>query len=190
MRALLMVLALALVSSVGAAQRPTKRPAARPKAPSAEEQQRQTTEAEDRQAIEELHQDDITGNLAFDVDKLTGTWDDEIVSMPPNSKPIVGKAANHDFLQSQQKAMANVEILGYEETWDEVRILGDYAYEYGTIRSRIRQPNAQQETPLAYNILRVLKKQPSGAWKVYRTIWNSQNAPAAPAPEKEKPAVK
>lgn len=184
MRALVITAALLLVTMTSAGQRTTKKPAPRPQTKAAEAQ-RPATEAEDREAIEQLHQDDITGSLAFDVDKLTGTWDDQIVSMPPNAKPIAGKAANHDFLQSQQKAMANVEILGYEETWDEVRILGEYAYEYGSIRTRIRQQNAKDETPLEFNVMRVLKKQPSGAWKVYRTIWNDRR-PAAGSAEKDK----
>ena len=174
-------IAIALVLLIGASaaqKRVTKKPAPRPPAKAAEAQ-RQATEAEDRQAIEDLHQDDIAGSLAFDIDKLTNTWDDDVISMPPGSQPIVGKAANHEYLQSQQKAMANVEILGYEEAWDEVRLLGDYAYEYGTIKSRIREQNAKDETPLEFNVMRVLKKQPSGSWKIYRTIWNNRKSSAA-----------
>jgi ketosteroid isomerase-like protein len=175
MRTLILFVTLAVAASVAAAQRPTtKRPGTRAKAAATAEQRRASSEAEDQHAIEQLHQDEIVANLAFDVDKLTNTWDDDVVAMPPGSKPIVGKAANHEHLDSQQKAMANVEILGYEETWDEVRILGDYAYEYGTIRSRIREANAKDETLLEYNVMRVLKKEPSGAWKVYRTIWNDR----------------
>lgn len=182
MKSLVFTLVFTIAALSAKAQRPTKKPAPRAKAPSVAEQQRQATEAEDREAIEQLHQDDIAGSLAFDIDKLASTWDDEIISMPPNSKPIVGMAANHAFLESQRKAMANVEILAYEENWDEVRVMGDYAYEYGTIKSRIRQANAKDETPLEYNVMRVLKKQPSGAWKIYRTIWNDRNPPAAEKP--------
>jgi ketosteroid isomerase-like protein len=184
MRALAITAALLLVTMTSAAQSTTKKPAPRPQAKAAEAQ-RHATEAENREAIEQLHQDDIAGSLAFDVDKLTGTWDDEIVSLPPNSKPIAGKTANVVFLESQQKAMASVEILGFEETWDEVRILGEYAYEYGSLRSRVRQQNAKDETPLEFNVMRVLKKQPSGAWKVYRTIWNDRR-PAAGSAENDK----
>ena len=183
MRAFGIAASLLLLTAVLSAQKPTKKPAPRPPAKSAEAH-RQATEAEDRAAIEQLHQDDIAGSLAFDVDKLTSTWDDEVVSMPPNAGPVVGKAANHEFLLAQQKAMTNVEILSYEETWDEVRTLGEYAYEYGSIRSRIRQVNAKDETLLEFNVMRVLKKQPSGAWKVYRTIWNDRKSGA------DKPAVK
>ena len=185
MRAFSIAAAVMLITIVSAAQRTApKKPAPRPQVKAAEAH-RQATEAEDREAIEQLHEDDIAGSLAFDVDKLTSTWDDEIVSLPPDSKPLVGKAANHEHLEALHKAAANLEILAYEETWDEVRILGEYAYEYGSIRSRIRQQNAKEETPLEFNVMRILKKQPSGAWKIYRTIWNDRK----PATE-EKPIVK
>jgi len=181
MRAFLWFMAFALVTVMAFAQNPgTKKQAARGRAAPAAQQHQQASQAEDRQAIEELHQQDIAASLAFDVDKLASIWDNEIVSMPPGSKPIVGAAANHEFLASQQKAMANVEILAYEETWDEVRILGEYAYEYGSIRSRIRQAGEKEETALEFNVMRVLKKQPTGIWKVYRTIWNDRKSPATP----------
>ena len=181
MRALAVIFALALLASTVVAQKaPAKRPAARAKGPSAAEQRRQASEAEDRQAIEQLHQDDIAANLAFDVDKLMADVDDDVVVMPPGSKPIVGRAAYHDYLATRAKDLANVEILAYEATWDEVRILGDYAYEYGSIRSRMRQVNAKDETPQEYSTMRVLKKEPTGIWKIYRTIWNDRKNGGAP----------
>lgn len=184
MRALAVGIALVMVSTISVAQKaPAKKPAARPKA--AAEQHRQSSEAEDRQAIEELHQADIAANLALDVDKITGYLDDDVVAMPPNSKPLAGKDAYHAYLVAQQKALANVDILGYEETWDEVRMMGDYAYEYGSIKSRLRPVNAKDETPLEYNVMRVLKKEPTGIWKVYRTIWNERKEPANPEKYKD-----
>jgi ketosteroid isomerase-like protein len=176
MRTISVTAAVVVMSIAVVAQRPAPKKAAPNPQAKAAEAHRQATEAEDREAIEQLHQDDIAGSLAFDVDKLTSTWDDEIVSLPPNSKPLVGKAANHDFLEAQRKAATNLEILGYEESWEEVRILGEYAYEYGSIRSRLRQANAKDETPQEFNVMRILKKQPSGAWKIYRTIWNDRKA--------------
>jgi ketosteroid isomerase-like protein len=174
--ALLLILALP-----SAAQRTKARPLQ-----AAESQQQ--SEAQDRQAIDQLQQDEIDGSLAFDVDKIAGTWDDAIVSMPPHSKPIEGIAANRAYLEAQRKAMANTDILGYEQTWNEVRLLGDYAYEWGAIHERIRPVTAQQETALEFNAMRILKRQPDGAWKIYRQIWNdSRPLPAEPAKPAEKP---
>lgn len=142
---------------------------------------------EDRDAIEELHQDDITASLALDVEKLASLWDDEVVALPPNSRPIVGKQANRAWLEKSAAALKGTDILGYEEHWDEVRVIGDFAYEYGTIESRMRPSSSTKpadEVAQTFNVMRVLKKQPEGTWKIYRTIWNDQ----APLPlPKEKP---
>lgn len=174
--------ALVLVLALPCAAQRTKARAAQ----AAESQQQ--SEAQDRQAIDQMQQDEIDGSLALDIDKLAGTWDDAIVSMPPHSKPIEGVAANRAYLEVQRKAMANTDILGYEQTWNEVRLLGDYAYEWGVIHERMRPTGAQQETALDLNAMRVLKRQPDGAWKIYRQTWNdSHPLPAEPA---AKPAEK
>ncbi len=156
------------------------RPAGKPAQPSLEQ---------DRKAIEQLHQRDIAASLALDVDKLVALWDDNMVAMPPNSPPLVGIAANRAYLAKNRVQMAGADILAYEQQWDEVHVVGDYAFEYGSIRSRIRMQDAKQEQAFAFNVMRVLKRQADGDWKVYRTIWNdrapAQAPPAGPGKEKE-----
>ena len=167
------------------AQRTRQRPAA---GEASRQQQQQQANADDQQAIDQMQQDEIEASISFDVDKLASLWDDEIVSLPPHSKPLQGPAANRAYLEAQRKALANVDILGYNQEWSEVRLLGDYAYEWGVIHERIRPVNAQQETAIEYNVMRVLKRQPSGSWRIYRQIWNDQRPEAAaPAKPEEKP---
>ncbi|MGH9521141.1 MAG: YybH family protein [Terriglobales bacterium] len=178
-------LILVLLAIPALAQRSRQRPPAE----ASRLQQQQQAEAEDRQAIDQLHQDEIDASISFDVDKLAALWDDEIVSLPPHSKPLQGPAANRAYLEAERKALANVDILGYNQEWNEVRMLGDYAYEWGVIHERQRAVNAQQETAIEYNIMRVLKRQPSGSWRIYRQIWNDQRPEAKPA-EKPKPEEK
>ncbi|MBZ5630793.1 MAG: DUF4440 domain-containing protein [Acidobacteriia bacterium] len=177
MRLALLAVILLAVASAAAPQARRSRPAAKPA---------QNNLVQDQQAIEELHQRDIAASLALDVDKLVALWDENIVAMPPNSRPLVGIDANRAYLMKNRGQMADVDILSYEEQWDEVRVLGDYAFEYGSIRSRIR-PEMKQETALAFNVVRVLKRQPDGDWKVFRTIWNDRAPAEAPAPPPKTP---
>lgn len=149
-------------------------------------QQRQA-EAEDRQAIDQLHQSEIEASIAFDVDKIAALWDDEVVIMPPHSKPLQGPAANRAYLEAQRKTLTNVDIVGYDQSWNEVRLLGDYAYEYGLVSERLKPINAEKENDIEYNVMRVLKRQPSGSWRIYREIWNDQRPEATPAKPEEKP---
>lgn len=84
--------------------------------------------------------------------------------------------------------MENFQILGYEQSWQEVRIVSDYAYEYGTVQTRISPMNPGPEIDTTYNVMRVLKKQPDGAWRIYRAIWNSAQPLRTPDKPAEAPA--
>ncbi len=122
--------------------------------------------------------------MAYDINALANLWDEEMVSLPPGQPALIGRAANLDFLKQGQQAMANVEILGYTQDWREVRQVGEFAFEWGIIRSRTRAGLDTRETEHNFKVMRVLKRQPEGSWKIYRTIWNE--LPEEKAPEKPK----
>lgn len=146
--------------------------------------------AEDRAAIQELDDKEIKANLALDVKALELLWDPEIVSMPPGHAAVSGLEANRAYLEQEAKAMENFQILAYEQSWQEVRIAGDYAYEYGTVQTRIGPMNPGPEVDTTYNVMRVLKKQADGSWKIYRAIWNTASEPKSPEKPTEAPAQK
>ncbi|MGI9102342.1 MAG: YybH family protein [Terriglobales bacterium] len=177
--ATLLIMALAVTPVI--AQK--KAPARPPRATARAAETKQPSEQEDQRAINELQQREIAASLALDVDKLVSLWDDGIVSLPQDSPPVVGLEANRARLVQERERMENVEIMAYEQRWDEVRIVGDYAFEYGSIQSRLRPENAKQETSITLNAMRVLKRETDGTWKIYRTIANTRS----PAPE-QRPA--
>jgi ketosteroid isomerase-like protein len=158
--------------------------------PSPKTQNDTSSAAEDRAAIQELDDKEIKANLALDVKALELLWDPEIVSMPPGHAAISGLEANRAYLKEVAKQMENFQILGYEQAWQEVRIVGDYAYEFGTIQTRIGPMNPGPEVDSLYNMMRILKKQPDGAWRVYRAIWNNASAPKTPEKAPETPTEK
>lgn len=164
-----------------------KRPAAKPKTPPRTEQQQSQIEQEqqDRQAIEDLHQTELNARMAYDVNAISELCDDEVVVMPPEHAPIQGKEAYRAFLQQGAKGFENIEILAYNQQWQEVRTVAEYAYEWGSIQMRTRPAAGQAETQTTMDVMRVLKRQPSGAWKIYRTIWNAAIPAQQLAPEKK-----
>lgn len=182
-----------LLGMSSAAQRTRSRAA---QASAAEQQQ---TQAEDQQAIDHLQQEDIDAHLALDVDKIAATWDDEVVALPPHSKPIQGAAAYRSYMEAQRKSLTNVDVLGYEQSWNEVRLLGDYAYEWGVVNERFQPAATNKELDLSYNVFRVLKREPSGSWRIYREIWNDRSSnvsnesapaiPITPPPKDGKPPL-
>lgn len=138
--------------------------------------------ADDMEAINALHDRDIRASMALDGDALESLWTDDIVTMHPGGPPIVGKQANSKKLREGIEQMKSQEILAYNEEFQEVRIFGDYAFEYGTITGRTRPFSGGQEVSYRFNVLRVLQRQPDGLWKIARSIYNDALPVAPPKP--------
>jgi uncharacterized protein (TIGR02246 family) len=126
----------------------------------------------DLEAIERLHQKDMAASKAGDFATLRSLMTDDAVVMPDKGKWIRGKDALDASYRSMEKSMSNAEVLEYIEEFEEVKILGEYAFEWGTIRGSMRPRGGGEAEYSSYKVMRILQKQPDGEWKVHRTIWN------------------
>jgi uncharacterized protein (TIGR02246 family) len=139
---------------------------------------------QDRQAIEQLHQKEIEANIALDVPALASLWTDDIVSLPPDGPPVVGREANLSYLESSAKKMADYNILSYTQDWQQVFQLDpEYAFEWGFISGRLQPPAGGQEIEYRYKALRILKRQGDGTWKIHRTSWSEALSKERQSPE-------
>lgn len=182
MRTPLLLVGLLIIAGFCVAQTRPQRQGQKPAAAAQRIAQEQFQQ--DQKAIAELQQREITASMGLDVDELMTTWADDGVLLPPNHAPVIGRDALRAWYEEQKKKLANDEILGYEETWNEVQVSGDLGYQWGTITARIRPPVGGAEVDTALHAMRVLKRQPDGSWLVIRALWNE--APAAPAPKESK----
>jgi ketosteroid isomerase-like protein len=171
-----------LVVTASSAQTGKRATQHRPAPSAAQNQQLQ----DDMQAINSLHNKDIEASLALDEPVLESLWTDDVVTMHPGSPPIVGKAANVERLKAGIEQMKSQEVLAYNEEFQEIRIQGDWAWEWGSITGRTRPFSGGNEASYQFNVMRVLERQPDGNWKVARSIYNDAAPLAAPKPE-EKP---
>ena len=55
----------------------------------------------------------------------------------------------------------------------DVTIAGEWAFEWGLFTASFVQSTGGEETPLRGKLLRVLKKQADGSWKVAIGMWNT-----------------
>jgi uncharacterized protein (TIGR02246 family) len=176
----LMVVALAAAAS---AQQPRR---SRPPAQSSPH-----PPEEDRKAIAELQRRDIEANMALDTEKLLALRADDVVYLVPGRAPLVGQDAVRKYLEEIRRQLADWDMLAYEENWQEVQVVGDFAFEWGTVNIRARQEDERQESAALRNVMQVLRRQPDGDWKISRAVWNIQSPqPAPPTPEKDKPKDK
>jgi len=173
-----LLLFLALLATVAFAQR-NQRP---PRHPSEAEQQQIE---DDKAAIQKLHDADITASLALDTNALEALWTDDIVTMAPGGPPVAGREANAKKLEAEVAKLKSTQVLGFDEQWQEIRIEGDWAYEWGSMSGRLQPFAGGKETDYKLNVMRILNRQPDGTWKIARSIYNDAEGEPKPAEEKK-----
>lgn len=127
---------------------------------------------QDLQAIDELHRKDMIASKAGDHATLRSIMSDDAVVMPPGGKWLRGKEELDKSFSRMKDGMSEVEVLEYILDFEEVKVLGEYAFEWGTIRGSMRASPDGDVEHQTYKVMRILKKQ-HGEWKVHRTIWNA-----------------
>jgi uncharacterized protein (TIGR02246 family) len=126
----------------------------------------------DLRAIEELHRRDCAASRGGDFATLRSLMSDDAVVMPPGGRVRRGRAELDESFERMAEGMGAVEVLEYELDFEEVKVLGDYAFEWGTIRGAMRAKGGEEVERSTYKLMRILQKQRDGTWKVHRTIWN------------------
>lgn len=160
--AVTLLLLLTSPPQLGSQRRSTSKP------PSASQEQ-------DREGIASLQKLEISASIGFNVNALLDLWTDNPVLLPPRHDPIVGKASLRRFLEEKKQQFANYDMLGYNEEWNEVMVVAEYAYQWGTVSYRMKPPTGS-EIGGSVHAVRILKREEDGAWRVSRAIWNE--APA------------
>ena len=96
------------------------------------------TTNKDLEAIEELHRQDVAATKAGDYETLMSLMDEECIVFPPDSEPEDGRAYLSRFRASSDSIEPEPEILELLQDWEEVRLLGEFAYEQGIVRYAVR----------------------------------------------------
>ena len=129
----------------------------------------------DIKAIRTLTERDIAASKDNDIDTLASLWTDDGVLIVPMSPPFVGKPAIRKLLDYQKEQAKDSDTTAYDEQWQEVRIIGDYAYEWGSISVTVELAGGKQVSENV-NAMRILQRQKDGSWLVARAV-------VSPAPE-------
>lgn len=128
-------------------------------------------------AIQRLRERDIAASKAADFDALKTLFTDDAVVMPPGKDFVRTTMARDASMNQAKAAMAGFIVLEYHEDFEELRILGDHAIEWGTISGKLKDRNTGRVDTSAYKVLRVLRRQPDGEWKILYSIFNDLPAP-------------
>lgn len=131
-------------------------------------------DAADLEAIERLHGRDMRASEDGDFRTLRGLLTDDAVVMPPGGRLTRGRAELDASFARMEGSMSGVEVSEYVLDFEEVRVLGDYAFEWGTIRGAMRAGGGIERS--SYKVMRILRRDADGEWRVHRTIWNENPA--------------
>lgn len=125
--------------------------------------------ADDLRQIEDLHRRDRAASLARDIDTLVSLMDEDVVLIMPGGPPMRGRAALAAALKASFEDTRPDKILEYVHEFEEVRVVGDWAFEWGSYRGTTQKPDGTKVRESGH-LMRILRRQPAGGWNVARTI--------------------
>jgi ketosteroid isomerase-like protein len=105
-----------------------------------------------------------------DIPGIMQLMTDDVVFLPPNDTPKVGKAAYLTWVQQFQDRFAVKSTTKSRE----IRVADDLGYEWGMLQETFT-PRDPSVKPVNFDgkFLRVFFRQPDGSWKIARATWSS-----------------
>lgn len=108
-------------------------------------------------------------------------WEDDGVSLLPQTAPIVGKKAIARFLDGVTKQVAGAHMEKFELNCFDIEITGSSASEWCDEHQLVRLARAKTFEGWGRMLL-VLHRGADGGWRVRREMWNQAVAPKSAAP--------
>jgi ketosteroid isomerase-like protein len=127
----------------------------------------------DLDAINALHQRDMEASRKWDIDTLTSLWTDDIVTLSQGEAPMIGKDANRAAIVRLRDESRDFQIADYILSFNEVKIVGDWAFEWGSYSGTVKPVAGGEPIRTTGTVMRVLKKDPDGSWKIARAMYDS-----------------
>ncbi|HUU19511.1 MAG TPA: DUF4440 domain-containing protein [Sedimentisphaerales bacterium] len=122
-------------------------------------------------SIEELHKNDKIASMNGDLETLLSLFTDDGIAIPAEGEIIEGKEALREMLKQNFELLKDYIITEYKQDFKETKILGKYAYEWGIYSGKYKSKEDNKEIIGSGKLMRILRLQEDGSWKVSRTIW-------------------
>jgi len=130
-----------------------------------------SAKASARKAIERLHRRDMKASASGDFAALRALVDDDAVMLPPGGAPQRGALDFDAAFERMNAGPKTHEVVEYRLDFEEVKVFGKYAVEWGAIRGATREIATGRVVQSEYHVMRMLRRQRNGSWKVWRSIW-------------------
>lgn len=123
-------------------------------------------------AIDRLHQMDLEALKTHNVDMLVTLVTDDCIMLPPAMSPLFGLDAIRSYLTDKFLEWNTYKVARYDQKFEEVKVVGDVAYEWGTSRGAYYMKNGGPDIFENSRMFRILRSQPDGSWKIARMMWH------------------
>jgi uncharacterized protein (TIGR02246 family) len=123
--------------------------------------------------IEAFNQKFIAAHLKMDHPLILSFWEEDGVSLLPDTPPLVGKAAIAKFVQDVLASMPGYRVTKQEIDFRDIRVAGDWAFEWGLEHQVSEGPPGKPTFDGHGKILLILHKNARGEWKIHQEMWNS-----------------
>lgn len=127
----------------------------------------------DIDAINKLHQREMEASRKWDIDTLASLWTDDVVMLPAGEPALIGRDANRASITRLRDQSGSAQIADYILSFNEVKVTGDWAFEWGTYSGTLAPESGGESLRATGKVIRVLKKDADGSWKIARAMYNS-----------------
>ena len=127
----------------------------------------------DIEAINKLHQREMDASRKWDIDTLASLWSDDVVMLPAGEPALIGRDANRASVTRLRDQSGSAQISDYILSFNEVKVTGDWAFEWGTYSGTLAPEGGGESLRATGKVIRVLKKDADGSWKIARAMYNS-----------------
>jgi ketosteroid isomerase-like protein len=124
----------------------------------------------DLRAIKALNDKDVQAVMTSDFDAVMSQWSDDFTVLPPAGPIIRGRSANAEMVQKGMEQVRSFEPLEFVVDFEEIKVAGDYAFEWGTYRGSSRPRAGGATATYGGKLMRILQRQADGSWKMSRTM--------------------
>jgi uncharacterized protein (TIGR02246 family) len=128
---------------------------------------------EDLRAIDKVRDDHIAALNAGNAAAWAALFADDGVQMPPNGAANIGKKV----ISSWSSAFLSEFRVQFALTVDEVRTLGEWAFERGGYVIKLTPTAGGSSIQDNGKYITIYVRSPGDTWKMARDIWNSNNPP-------------
>ena len=104
-------------------------------------------------------------------------WAEDGVDLLPGMEPMVGKSVISQWHKGLLEQMKGVKVLQCDVDWKQIEIKDDVAYEWGINTQTVSLPDRPEPLKNEGKITLILRRQPSGQWKLVLESWNNSPRP-------------